>query len=59
MSDIKILSKALRDYKKQGKSITKFEKDYNCIVQYNNFNYITGIVCNNMSSKTMIQLKYK
>jgi len=55
---LQLLSLALKDYKKQGKSIEQFEVDYDCVVQYNSYGQIKNISCNNDSTKTMMKLKY-
>jgi len=50
---------ALKDYKKAGKTVEEFEKDYNCAVIYNTFNDIKDIQYNNDASKTMLKIKYE
>ncbi len=54
VDSLKILSKALKDYKGTGED---FEKDYDCKIIYRD-GYISGISCNNEASKTMMKLKY-
>jgi len=57
--ELQLLSSALKDYKKQGKSIEQFEEDYGCVVQYNDYGQIKNISCDSDSTKTMMKLIYE
>ena len=54
-----VVSKALKDYVANGKTIKQFEEEYGCELLYGEHNVgINGVKFQNDSNKTMFMLKY-